>query len=546
MGIICKNKIWLERPFELLCNINLIPLTNETIENQLNSITRLIIIIFIILYLLDYQYSLLFLLLALLFIIILYYIYKCQQNNTNKEKYKNIKINNINNKMNNNYRRSDIRTNENSNYAPYESVNYKNVPVSEYVKFTQNNHGISINKDQLRVNPPTTYRFCDDSVELKFNNPNYISPNQRLAGNPNPKTNIAPVIIPPCYSLDYWKTNNLVDYSQINRESQQEAYQSGFFESTCCGYMPKNTYIKPESSNIPKYKLKDEYIDYDSNYNSNEKFENEYTPVIQDNRKYDNMDHITQLDKSSKLRWAGPPGEINVACGYNPKQIFTSGLPSNYPSSNCEKDPNLKNYNTNLFTQIIEPGIYTRNEINEPINSNIGISFTQQFEPTTCKRIDNDNIIYTEHDPRVIEPNIQPPSNPMRDSITEYNIYDPRHSGYGTSYRSYTDQQLGQTKFMYDDINAVRMPNYITRNNIDHTVYGDHYGPIPTGNSHGNAYNDKIKALANDTFLRDTAQFRTDIEERTMRKRNAEMWQNRMAPKRTGMTQYSAGSMSCK
>jgi hypothetical protein len=134
----------------------------------------------------------------------------------------------------------------------------------------------------------------------------------------------------------------------------------------------------------------------------------------------------------------------------------------------------------------------------------------------------------------------------MRDPITEYNIYDPRHSGYGTSYRSYIDNQLGQTKFMYDDINAVRMPNYITRNNIDHTLYGDHYGPLPTGNSHGNIYNDKIKALANDSFLRNTTQFRTDIEERTMRKRNAEMWQNRMAPKRTGMTQYSAGSMSCK
>jgi hypothetical protein len=40
MGIICKNKIWLERQQELLCNINLIPLTNETIEKQLNSTIR--------------------------------------------------------------------------------------------------------------------------------------------------------------------------------------------------------------------------------------------------------------------------------------------------------------------------------------------------------------------------------------------------------------------------------------------------------------------------------------------------------------------------
>ena len=65
----------------------------------------------------------------------------------------------------------------------------------------------------------------------------------------------------------------------------------------------------------------------------------------------------------------------------------------------------FKNYNENLFTQTIQPGVYTRSEINEPINSNIGISFDQQFLPTTYE-IDDKNILYTKHDPRVFDSSV--------------------------------------------------------------------------------------------------------------------------------------------
>ena len=40
---------------------------------------------------------------------------------------------------------------------------------------------------------------------------------------------------------------------------------------------------------------------------------------------------------------------------------------------------------------------------------------------------------------------------------------------------------LGQTKFYYDDVDAIRMPNYITRSNIDHQPFADRYGPLPAG-----------------------------------------------------------------
>jgi hypothetical protein len=221
---------------------------------------------------------------------------------------------------------------------------------------------------------------------------------------------------------------------------------------------------------------------------------------------------------------------INVTCGYDPQQI-KYGLPANFAAGNCMKTPDYKDFNDSIFTEIIEPGIYYRNEVNEPINSNIGISFTPSFEPTTCST-SNGGILYTEHDRSTIPPK-QPPDVILNDEIDIYNVYDPRFSGYGTSYRAYTDEMLGQTRFMYDDINAIRMPNYIVRSDIDNQPYADSYGPIQAGNECGNEFTAKMRALANDSFMRGSTSFRTDLEERLMRKVNAQAWQQKLAPIQT-------------
>ena len=221
-------------------------------------------------------------------------------------------------------------------------------------------------------------------------------------------------------------------------------------------------------------------------------------------------------------------GMVNSDCGYNPEQIFTSGLPSNYPAGNCEKDPALKQYNENLYTQIVTPGVYTRNQINEPINSNIGISFQQQFEPVTMKR-DELGLHYLQHDPRIID------TTPVKEEYVDVkanydNVYDPRFSGYGTSYRSYLEPVTGQSRFMYDDLNAIRMPNYVTRSNIDHLPYADSYGPIQEGSEFGNIHNPHIRYLAQDSWMRDSVDFRNDMTQLLMRANNSRAWQQRQAP----------------
>ena len=465
----CKKKIWLENISELFCSSDIIPIKGTKLESQINALTRLLLVLFVILILCDFKNSVLLLILSLLFIIILYYI----QRNT-MEQYKA------------------------ENFCQQISLQQPKYP---YKKITHTN----VNPNQFKNLNKNIY--CGPPKILEFNNPNYISSNQRLVGPPNPKTFIPPVIVPPSTDLDYWKTNNLVSNSYVNNKNQIDVYKSGYQVSTCCGDV-SDKYLVPVKNQNPKITTLQSAVE-----NDKENFE---LPYI----------------KSRVL--PEQPGEINISCGYNPKQLETAAIPANYPTGHCEQDPVFKNYNKNLYTQTIQPGVYSRSEVNEPINSNIGISFTQQLPPLTCKTTPDGGVLYVENDPRLIEPVIESNGNCYEETINESNIYDPRHTGYGTSYRAYTDDLTGQTRFYYDDIDSIKMPNYITRSNIDFAPYADSYGPQKQGDEFGNKYNSEIRALANDSFLRSTIQQRTSLQESLLRKYNARNTQLRQAPIRTG------------
>lgn len=459
---------------------------------------------------------------------------------------------------------------------------------------------------------PTSDRFCNDSRKVEPNNPNFVSTNQRLAGPPNPKTLIAPVVVPPAMALDYWRANNLINHSHINTESQRDTYLSGYEVSNCCDRIdacigpykipndndsienfeyigisdpqrPASAPCNPISNaskqmvsptpttsipNIPSFQHEtagERFSAVKENHRSVEGYQgysckdrakpDARSPLPDDHVSasrqivsptpvttvpaipglYENFEYPYE---KAKVR-DNESGWVNAMCGYNPDQIKESNLPSNLVAGNCEKDDAMKQYNKNLFTQNLQPDVYTVNQIIEPINSNMGISFTQQFPPTTCKR-DENGLTYTEHDPRVFQPKMVPREPDMR--VTEANVYDPRFTGYGTSYRAYNDKNIGQTRFYYDDINSVRMPNYVVRSNIDFTDYADKYGPLYENTKNGNLYNSNIRALAQDTFLRSSLAQRDDLSERLMRKRNSELWQLRKAPMRTGGV-FQAGGM---
>lgn len=503
-----KDKFWLENIKNLFSGPSIVPLDGMSLQEQMNSLTRLSLIIFLILALFGIKNSILFLGLALLFIIILYYKQKKEMDTFRTENY---------------------RPPQRNMQSPYD---------------VRANCGLKLQTTgSAMFNDPNGSRYCNDYVNLDstmgnagvINNKNYTSINQRLAGGENPRVKIPPVIVPPAYDLSYWAANNLVTFPQINEGTNIDVYRSGYQVSTCCPGMYNNRVRVPivsrgctnkgckcKGCGCGNSKPATNQSKTSNMNNSRENFEYPYMKT----------EEQEEEDPENHHMYVGPnePGYVNTHCGYNPSQVYEAGLPSNLAVGNCTKDPAMREYNRDLFTQTIQPGLYSYNQVNEPIGANIGISFQQQFEPVTSQtNILTGETLFTEHDPRIMEPIEE---SPYQESINEGNVYDPRFSGYGTSYRSYTDDNIGQTKFYYDDVNAIRMPNYVVRSNIDNQPFADQYGPVQDAN--GNPLNSDIRALANDAFTRSAIDFRTDLQERLTRKIRAEAWQQRVAPINTG------------
>lgn len=509
-----KNKFWLEHIPNLVCSFNLVPLADMDLAEQMNTLTRLVIVVSLVLSLVGFRFGFLFLLLSLLFIIMLYYIKRKNMERFNTE-----------------------------HYTP------------------QRRSGKNTCKRQEELNLfgdlTSAGRFCNDTRPLDgpdgaFNNPQWMSVNQKLAGPANPKTKIPPVVVPPPADLSYWRANNLVIHSAINEESNVDVYQSGYQVSTCCApsYGCEEVCRFAYPTQNPLARCGEGYQSEQTREpNSESTRENFELPYLKNESSSQREGCGLPYLKNSQEMIVRPneSGQVNVACGYNPIQLPRAGLPTNLPAGNCPQDPVMKQYNENLFTQTIQPGVYTTNQINEPINSNMGISFTQQFPPTTCKTNPvTGQVNYTEHDPRIMGEVITEPNMALETPVNEANVYDPRFTGYGTSYRAYTDEALGQTRFYYDDVDAIRMPNYIVRSAIDNQPFADQYGPLPQGNANGNKFNADIRAMANDAFMTSAIQFRNDITERAMRKSNARTWQQRQAPISTSNQRMLGGMGTCK
>jgi hypothetical protein len=485
----CKDKLWLEDITQLFCSTAMIPLQGMGLAAQMNSITRIVLIVFVILLLLGFHQSLLFLLLSLLFIIILYYIQRNQMT----------------------YRSAE-------NYIPPAEVKALNTAYREAHKTSMK---ASMKEAIMTLTvDPRAKAICSPPYLIEPNNPEYITETQRRVGPANPKTFINPLVAPKVYD-DSWKANNITFYPGINERKQFDTARSGYQVTTCCGSTEPCPDIEPPpmcgealvygDPIMPLMEVKTQCTKED------------YTPDVP---------YIKEQTQPSINICENQPGWVNAQCGYNPEQKFTAGLPANYAVGNCPQQPAMKEHNEAVFTQTIQPGVYMRSDVNEPINSNIGISYTQQNQPTAQFTDPNTGeVLFIEEDPRLLCGQGQKKSSSAAGaSITEADVFDPRFNGYGTSYRSYLDDVTGQVRFYYDDIDAVRIPNYITRNNIDHTTFGDTYGTIPEGFECGNPRTSDIRALAQDAFLNASLCHRNEVQFALMRKTNNQRWQQRIAP----------------
>ena len=245
----------------------------------------------------------------------------------------------------------------------------------------------------------------------------------------------------------------------------------------------------------------------------------------------------TEPSACSTPRWCG---QINKNCGYNPEQLDVD-IPSNLITKTCDRNPVFTEFNKNLYTQTIQPGVYSKSEINEPIGSNIGISYQQQFLPKTYDST-KDEFEVTYRDPEQFGEIIEPADLSWVSASDRANIYDPRFTGYGPNYRQYLDSVVEQPRFYYDDVNAIVAPNYISRSNIDFATFADTSGPLNEKDRFGNSNQADIRCLANKAFENATILQRTELQERLMRKRNSEMHQLRQFPMRTGGQRMLGGS----
>ena len=420
----------------------------------------------------------------------------------------------------------------------------------------------------LLLDQPETARVNNAKRGTGVNDPNWVSPNQKLVGPANPKFSVAPVIVAPSHDLDYWKNSSLSVRRQINEMSTFDAAASGYLvqDPTC---IDCSTTMPPTSYGLPNTEpcagapmvvpLPQPYEFHDSHENekniNSAPLQSDDAQVIEPFEEVDatpNTQPFNRLGKGLKSEngngKSGGDGNkvetiaaiddssVLVANGYNQTHVQT-GLPTNFPTSQCGKKDVFTEFNTDIFTQTVLPSVYTNQQVIEPINALMGISFTPSIVPTTLSSHDNE-LLFEEHDPNLYQ---APEKAPEKETVRTDNVYDPRFTGYGTSYRSYKEPMTGQTRFYYKDIDQIRQPGYIVRSNIDANTWADQAAPIKPGYEHGNPYTNNIHQLADTAFTDATIQQRTMMAQSLMRKRNGEMWQQKIMPistqgQRSGMS----------
>lgn len=365
--------------------------------------------------------------------------------------------------------------------------------------------------------PVTQLRFCNDEVPLTYDN-TYRSPNN-IGGPANPKTFITPIIAAPAFDLDSWKTNGFVTHSAINEsrnyDQERAGYNYGVLPTKC-----KNCSMSPCGCGVTRSVKNKSSISLQNN-TLIENFEQPEETSLN----YQLVNYIQDLQKSGidiedrQLVRRNVKSKFGTVQDRDVDQILQTMM------SNPKTDENFyfeSKRRDALLTNTLVPGVYQKTHIAEPIQSNIGISYVQDWGPVEVEDTQF-GIKFTEQDPKNVVKTIGVQERVVEQNAS--NVYDPRLTGYGTSYRGYTDDVTGQPRFFYKDVESITQPNFITRHNLDVFPWATTYGPdVPV------PHLDEYKQLANNSFVDSAILFRTEMMERLMRKKNAENWQRRVMP----------------
>ena len=472
------NKFWLDNPSDLFCDHRIIPTQYMTFEKQMNSITRLVIIVGIVLYLLGYKQSLLFILISLLMIILGYYI-----------------------------KTSKMSTKEN-----YDSI-------STLI-------GASSPVGAGKFGGSQFYSGYATNIQT---NQNFVSQNQALVGPPNPKTLIKPIVVDPIYDITQ-RASELNVPTAINKRSAQFLGDSGYYVRDSNVFpdpVERNRESVEYYSNPSRDNRRDprEPIEYSNpSRDPSESIEYYVNPVANTSRASSATSRLNTMPNDSyDYRTFGEPGvDVNTAAVYNPSHYTKYNAPNNVPISECDmKDPD---FNERIYTQYIQPNSYNKTQVVGFPSSNIGISFQEPLYKTSIVKNKDGGNTFTELDPNDLNDTSIPYQDPYSDEPSYSEMYDPRQNGYGSQKRSYLDPMTGQPRYFYKDVDAVRRGNFFTRNNIDHLPFSQQTGLMK------DYVNTDVYCAADGAYLDQNSQFRENIQQSLLSKRNQEMWQLRKYP----------------
>ena len=411
-------------------------------------------------------------------------------------------------------------------------LNKMNVKKSQSAQVAE--RGLAWSRAARAPTAPTVqpYTYYSTQIQTPYETeagPHFQSKNQALTngvgaranGAPmptcNPKTLIPPVLVAPMYDWNYWGGSSLSVPSAINSRSMQDYAGSGYQTTgreapTVSG----GDYYRPTYKNVGGY---------------GEPATEEWDP----RGGSDGISTYTGLVENYTPAYGA--GENDAVLGSDDPGRLEVGLPANYGAVGT----GVPSLNDSIFTSTVAPGLYYKNDVVEPVSSNIGISWTQQIPPT----IQNGSV-WEAVDPNLVPGPYSNEYGPPRTGRAEYEVYDPRQTGYGSAVRAYVDEMSGQPRYVYDDVDAIRRPNYISRSNVDFLEQTDTYGPMNSNQQilHNNA---NARQSAEAAYLKNQTGFRNDMMMSLRRKNIAREWQQKIAPlSRAGQFTRGGGMVSGK
>ena len=209
------KEFWINDPVCLIGSIDFVPLPSMTLEEQLNALTRLVVLMAFLIIPFSCKKACVWVLIAIGLIVAFFSIKVKMRTPSLKECYTETTRPTKSNQQ----RRQDRR----STSKPANTVEYYSPQCNA-----------TTSKCQANVTNP--HRAEVQYVELEYG-PSFKSWNQALVGSPAPRTTVPPVLVPPPVSSE-WQESSLVVRPGINTQTNQDLGRSGYIiqeDTAQCG-----------------------------------------------------------------------------------------------------------------------------------------------------------------------------------------------------------------------------------------------------------------------------------------------------------------------